>query len=148
MLSIPESGIWIAGLARRMTPETSPAPPSQLPCWRSSPKAAEPERLPGSDVSCTQFVPGQPAKTPSLVRVQPASPSSKSSSKNATAFFCAAQEVGGFCLSIGWKLHCAVGSVRNSTAAIIAVTDAQSVDVIDSPETPVAVLLVPRSLSG
>ena len=52
-----------------------------------------------------------------------------------------------FGFSTGWKLHC-VGSVRNSTAAIISVTSAQSAAEIDWPDGPAGVLVVLRPSSG
>ena len=58
----------------------------------------------------------------------------KSSLKNVGGFFVPAQVGGVFGSSSGLKLHCSVGSVRNSTAAIMSVTSAQSAAVNDCPD--------------
>src|SRR4030042_1362894 len=111
-------GILISGLSMLIKPEISPAAPSQLPAFGSAANAAGPFRPPGRSLFFTQSNIGQPEKTPWLVSVQPSRPFSKSSVKTGLGLP-VLHSAGGFCCKTGWKLHCAEGLVRNSTAAII-----------------------------
>ena len=95
----------------RMTPEMSPAPPSQFPGSGSSANAADPSGRPAG-WSDPQLMSGQPEKTPSLVSVQPRRPLRlvEVLVLDPVRVCPSGQRSGSFWLRIGWKLHCAVGS--------------------------------------